>query len=99
LRTLPHAVARLVLSSRSVIRRNPDSQDFLAPALRHEIACADRSALLAAYTRVSDAPWIESCSVDLPNLRLVLRVSEAAMHPCDLTVRWLQRVERVAQGL
>jgi hypothetical protein len=37
--------------------------------------------------------------VDLPNLRLVLRVSEAAMHPCDLTVRWLQRVERVAQGL
>ena len=28
----------------------------------------------------------------------LLKVSEAAMRPCDLTVRWLQRVERVAQG-
>jgi len=80
--------------------RSPEeAPDFLAPSLHHAVHCASRSTLVAAYTSVSEAPWVESCLVDLPNLRLVLRVSAAATRPSRRTVEWLQRLEHVAQGL
>jgi len=80
-----------------VTRRPEETPDFLAPSLHHEVHCASRSALVAAYTSVSEAPWVESCAVDLPNLRLALRVSAA--RPCRRMVEWLQRIEHLAQGL
>lgn len=82
-----------------MMRSPTDRPDFLAPALHHEFSCASRSALVAAYTSVSEAPWVETCSVDLPNLRLALRVSAAATRPSGPTVEWLRRIERLAQGL
>jgi len=80
-------------------RRPEEEPDFLAPSLHHEVHCASRSTLVAAYTSVSEAPWVESCAVDLPNLRLALRVSAAAAPRSRRTVEWLQRVEQIAQGL
>jgi hypothetical protein len=82
-----------------MIRSPANRPDFLAPLLDHEFSCASRGALVAAYTSVSEAAWVESCSVDLPNLRLALRVSAAATRPSRPTVEWLQRIERLAQGL
>jgi len=79
-------------------RRPADPPDFPAPALHHEFRCASSSALVAAYVRVSEAPWIDSCEVDLPNLRLTLRVSAAAKRPSPSTQEWLQRIEEVSRG-
>jgi hypothetical protein len=92
-------LARLVLVIGSMIRSPADRPDFLALSLHHEFSCASRSALVAAYTSLSEAPWVESCSVDVPNLRLALRVSAAATRPSRPTVEWLQRIERLAQGI
>jgi len=82
-----------------MIRRSADRPDFLAPFLHHEFSCASRGALVAAYTALSDAPWVESCCVDLPRLRLALRLSAAARRPMTSTAEWLRRIERIAQGL
>ena len=61
-----------------------------------EISCTSRGTLAAAYHRLQDAPWLESCSVDLPNLRLVVRVPYA-LRGLDATQRWLERIEQIAQ--
>lgn len=68
------------------------------PPLPHrlEIPCANRAALAAAYDRLLDVPWLDSCSVDLPNLRLHVRVP-AALRGLDATQRWLERVQRIAR--
>jgi hypothetical protein len=81
-----------------MIRRQADRPNFFAPSLHHAFCCRSRSTLVAAYTSVSEAPWVESCSVDVPNLRLTLRVSSAATRPGRPTVEWLQQIERIAQG-
>lgn len=73
----------------------------LADALResaHEIRCADRSALAAAYGVVAQTPWVDACDVDLPGLRLVLRMAARGHAPPDAAARWLVRVERTARG-
>jgi hypothetical protein len=82
-----------------MIRSATDHPDFFAPTLHHEFCCSSLSALVAAYTSVSEAPWIESCFVDLPSLRLVLRLSAATRHPSKAMMEWLQRLERVTQEL
>jgi len=99
LATLRLGLARPVLAIGPMMRSPADRPDFLAPSLQHEFSCASRSALVAAYTSVSEAPWVETCSVDLPNLRLALRVSAAATRQSGPTVEWLRRIERLAQGL
>ncbi len=43
-----------------------------SPILR-QIACADARSLEQAYLRLADAPWVEGCTVDLPNLLLEVR--------------------------
>jgi len=73
----------------------------LTDALRrssHEIRCADRSALAAVYGAVAETPWVDGCDVDLPSLRLVLRIAERGRRPADATERWLLQVERMARG-
>jgi hypothetical protein len=79
--------------------RPVDCPDVLAPWLRHEFGCASRRALVAAYTLVSEAPWVESCCVDLPNLRLALSLPALAVHPGESTREWLKRIARIAQEL
>jgi len=91
-------LARPMLGTGPMIRRQADRPNFFAPSLQHAFSCASRSALVAAYTSVSEAPWVESCSVDLPNLRLILRLSIAATRPFKPTVEWLQKIERIARG-
>jgi hypothetical protein len=66
--------------------------------LVHEIACCDRQALAAAYERAAGARWIDSCAVDVPNLRLVVRLSAGMGAPCDASVRWLATIQTLAQG-
>jgi hypothetical protein len=80
--------------------RSPaDHPDLFAPSLRHEFGCASRRALVAAYTLVSEAPWVECCCVDLPNLRLALSLPALAVHPGGSTREWLKRISRIAQEL
>lgn len=67
--------------------------------LLHEIACADRHALAAAYERAAEGAWIESCAVDVPNLRLVLRLSGRRGPPGEAALRWLARIQLLARGL
>jgi hypothetical protein len=67
-----------------------------AAATDLEIPCSSPGALAAAYQRLQDAPWLESCSVDVPNLRLLVRVP-AAVRGLDVTQRWLERIERIAR--
>jgi hypothetical protein len=76
-----------------------DRSDLRAPSLQHEFGCASRSALVAAYTMVSEAPWVECCLIDLPNLRLALRLPAVAIHPGGSTREWLKRITRIAQEL
>ena len=92
------SLARPMLGIGPMIRRPVDRPNFFAPSLQHAFSCTSRSALVAAYTSVSEAPWVESCSVDLPNLRLILRLSSAATRPSRATVEWLQKIERIARG-
>jgi hypothetical protein len=66
--------------------------------LLHEIACSDRQSLAAAYERVAEARWVESCAVDLPNLRLMLRLSPRMGAPSDASMRWVTRIQWIAQG-
>lgn len=67
--------------------------------LLHEIPCSDRHALAAAYERAAEGSWLESCSVDLPNLRLVVRLAGRRGPPSDAAMRWLARVQMLARGL
>jgi len=84
-------------------RASPEAMDrkTLIDALRrssHEIQCSDRSSLAAVYDAVAQTPWVDACDVDLPSLRLVLRIVERTRTPADATERWLLRVERMARG-
>lgn len=67
----------------------------------HEIVCASRGALAAVYDEISETPWVETCSVDLPKLTLLVRMGCAGLKAAsfDPTQRWLERVERIARGL
>lgn len=73
----------------------------LPDALRgsaHEIRCSDRSALAAVYDVVAQTPWVDACDVDLPGLRLVLRMTERARKPADAAERWIARMQEMARG-
>ena len=67
----------------------------------HEIVCASRSALAAVYDEISEVAGVETCAVDLPNLRLVVRIADSglSMSAIDPTLRWIERVQRIASGL
>lgn len=67
-------------------------------ARRHEIVCSDRTALAAVYDEVSHCSRVETCEVDLPNLRLVLRIAGALPRVLDPNARWLDRVQAIARG-
>jgi hypothetical protein len=54
---------------------------------------------VAAYSLVSEAPWVECCCVDLPNLRLALRLPALAIRPDGSVREWLKRITRIAQEL
>lgn len=66
------------------------------PILR-QIRCADSAALRRACLRVLDAPWVDGCIVDLPNLLLEVRASHPGRRRDALEAR-LAGVERVARG-
>lgn len=66
-----------------------------SPALRR-IPCADRDALERAYLLAADAPWVDGCTVDLPNLRLELRIADPWRgEDCEQP---LARLARIAGG-
>lgn len=98
-RVAARTLARCVLAMEGMTRIPADGTSVPALALHHEFCCASRSALAAAYTSASEAPWVECCSVDLQALRLVLRLSPAGPRAGRRTLEWLRRIERVAQGL
>lgn len=68
------------------------------PGCEHEITCTDRTALAAVYDEISHSSQVEACEVDLPNLRLVLRMSNALPRTIVPASRWLERVQTIARG-
>ncbi len=66
------------------------------PILRR-IRCADSAALRRACLRILDAPWVDGCIVDLPNLLLEVRASDPGRRRDALETR-LAGVERLARG-
>ncbi len=66
----------------------------------HEIVCESRGALAAVYDQLSELAGVETCTVDLPNLRLVVRMADRALRrvSVDPTRHWIDRVQRIASG-
>jgi len=67
-----------------------------ATAIQHLISCSDARALEDAYLRISEASWIEGCTVDVTNLVLELRISPWGMQ--SAVEAQLALLERIARG-
>jgi hypothetical protein len=67
------------------------------PRLHRKIACANARTLQQAFHQVADADWVDSFTVDLPNLSLELRLT-APWQVASVLEAQLARLERIANG-
>ena len=56
----------------------------------------NRAQLSAAYARLADQGWVDSCTVDVPRLELRLRVSDLQLRRAEA---WLDRERRILPAL
>lgn len=62
----------------------------------HRLKFRDRAELTAAYEKLLDQSWLESCCVDVPQLSLLLHVAEDANRA--RASAWVRRERRRAGG-